>query len=623
MIEKEPNVCFEVSFECGNKVGGIYTILKTKSKEMKKKYSDGYWTIGFFNKDSYLNDFEEGKAPKEIQKIFSDLEKEGIKCLYGKWFQANDVKLILIDSGKFRNKEVDKIKKDLWDDYKIDSLNVGFDYDEPIAWSVASGMLIEKMTKLNEFKNKKVVAHFHEWLSGAGLLYLRKKNLPIGLVFTTHATRIGRAKSNSGENLMKEVIEGLKKGKSFNDKDAYKYELQAQHMMELSSAKYSDIFTTVSDIVKEESKYILKRIPEVVVPNALDLSSSFTSRTLTILHEKYRNKINKFLEILHEKYRNKINKFLEAYFSPYYPVKMKDNIILFISGRYEFLNKGVDYFIWSLKILNEELKKRNSHKTVFAFILIPAGIKGPKKAILENMSQYQKMTDLVEEKLTDITDDIVSEMLYDKKIDIDKILGKDFFIRMKILSNFFIKSQGKAPPLCAYELDYNEKDDTILNTLKEYGLTNKPEDKVKVIFYPTYLSPLDGLLGMEYKDFVIGSSVGIFPSRYEPWGYTPFETAALRALSVTTDVAGFGAFLLKNIPKKNPIKVLHVMNKTNEEVSVELAEILEFFVYLPKEERTRYKLKTKEVIDILDWKIQGKNYFRAHNLAIEKMLKRV
>jgi glycogen(starch) synthase len=437
---------------------------------------------------------------------------------------------------------------------------------------------------------------------------LKKKNLPVGLVFTTHATRIGRAKSGCGENLMKEVNEGLQKGEYFDDKESYKYELQAQHMMELNTAKHSDIFTTVSDIVKKEATYILKRTPEVVAPNALDLTGSFRTRRLTILHEKYREKIDKFLE---------------AYFSPYYPIKMRDNMIVFVSGRYEYLNKGVDIYIHALKDLNERLKKRKCEKLVFAFILIPSGIKGPKSSILGNLVHYQKMRELVQEKMVNVTDDIVSQMLYHKKIDLEKIVDKEFLKDMKILSNFFMKYQGETPPLCAFELDYDEKEDLILQTLNEVGLTNKEEDRVKVIFYPTYLSPSDGLLGLGYKEFVIGASVGVFPSRYEPWGYTPFETAVLRTLSVTTDVAGFGKFILKNVPKENPIKVLHMFNNSDNDINKELADILEYFVYMEKEDKTRLKIKTRETVDILDWKVQVVNYFKAHKMAVDKMLNRV
>jgi len=606
----KPEVCFEVSFECGNKVGGIYTILRSKTKEMKKRYGNNYYAIGFFNPRTYINDFSPEDAPEEIKRIFLKLEKKGIKCMFGRWISGNDVNLILVDSNQFRKEHVNEIKKKLWEDYRIDSLRAGFDYDEPVAWSTAVGMLIEEFMKLKRFKNKNTVAHFHEWLSGPGLLYLRKRRVPVALVFTTHATRIGRAKSSYGENLMEEVMEGLKKGKYFNDEQAKKYGLEAQHGVEMNSAKYADVFTTVSDVVKDEAKYILKREPEIVVPNALNFSKFYSSRTLTILHEKNRNKINEFLE---------------AYFSPYYPIDVKNNIVIFISGRYEFLNKGIDLFILALKLLNERLVKRKCKKTVFVFLLIPSGIKEPKESVLQSMIQYQKMKDLVEERFSEVVDDVVSKTLSGEVINFRRILGKEFFLRVRIISHFFSKFRGKNAPLCAYELNYDEGSDKILTFLKENGLVNKPEDKVKVIFYPTYLSPSDGLLGMEYQDFVIGASMGVFPSRYEPWGYTPFETAALRTLSVTTDLSGFGRFIQKNAKKdeKTAIKVLHLMKNSIEDVVKELADIMEECVYLGIEERMRAKLETRRSVEMLDWRIQVVNYFKAHELALENMRKRL
>ena len=211
-LKPKADVCFEVSFESGNKVGGIYTVLVSKSKQMKKYYGKNYYTIGFFNPQTYFKEFEELEIPKDFRKVFKSLEKEGIICHWGRWITAEDVNLILIDSRRFLEKivkgtrNIDLIKKWLWENFKVDSLRMGHDYDEPVAWSVAAGMLIEKLVnEIKEFKNKKIVAHFHEWLSGAGLLYLLKQKIPIALVFTTHATRIGRAKSGSGEDLIKEV----------------------------------------------------------------------------------------------------------------------------------------------------------------------------------------------------------------------------------------------------------------------------------------------------------------------------------------------------------------------------------------------------------------------------------
>lgn len=37
-----------------------------------------------------------------------------------------------------------------------------------------------------------VIAHFHEWQAGAGLILIRSRKIPVATVFTTHATLLGR-----------------------------------------------------------------------------------------------------------------------------------------------------------------------------------------------------------------------------------------------------------------------------------------------------------------------------------------------------------------------------------------------------------------------------------------------
>jgi len=625
MPTKPADVCFEVSFECGNKVGGIYTVIISKSKEMKRVYGKNYYTIGFYNPENYFRDFTEEDPPVGIKKVFKELEKIGIKCYWGRWILAHDVRLILIDPKEFMNKtdkakigdeqvtdkNVNLIKRGLWEDYKIDSLRGGFDYEEPVTWSTAAGILIEKLVKNSIFKRKKIVVHFHEWLSGAGLLYLLKKKVSVGLVFTTHATRIGRAKSYAGEDLIKEIVNGLKKKEYFNEKNAYKYNLEAQHSVERACALNADVFTAVSDIVSKEANYVLGKGADVITPNSLDFEEFFTTETLTIFHNKNRKNINEFLE---------------AYFSPYYPVQMKDNIVFFISGRYEFLNKGIDLFIEALGNLNERLKAKKARRNVFAFILIPSGVKGPKRDLLESILRYHSIKNLVGEQFFEMKDEIINQILDGRKINLKAAASRTFVAKALALSRYSSRFRGKDAPLCAFELNYDEDDDQILNSLKENKLHNKANDKVRVILYPTYLSTVDGLLGMEYQDFAIGTSMGVFPSRYEPWGYTPFETAALRVLSVTTDVAGFGSFVQnysKKLGKKSAIWILSIMGKTNKEIVKDLTDILEECYSLDKEERLRRKVETRYLVEKLDWKYQIHHYLKAHEMAIKKMKERI
>ncbi|MCS7135328.1 MAG: hypothetical protein NZ893_02730, partial [Candidatus Aenigmarchaeota archaeon] len=422
----KPTVCLEVSFEAGNKVGGIYTVLVSKARFMKELYGDNYYAIGFYNKNN-LKDFEEQSTPEKFKKIFEELENEGVKCYFGKWISANDVNLILLETSVFREKiingvrNVDLIKKQLWENFGVDSLRTGFDYDEPLAWSTAVGMLIEKLIK-NKVFDEKIVCHFHEWLSGGAILYLVYKKVPVAKVFTTHATRIGRAKSSAGENLIEEVEDGLKLGKVMSDDEAYRFNLEAQHKVEKLCANLSEVFTTVSEIVAEESAYVLGKKPDIITVNGLDLSKYPSTRTMMILHEKYRERINEFLS---------------AYFGPYYFIEnMKNNIVFFISGRYEFFNKGVDLFIESLAKLNEKMKKSKSNKTVFAFILIPSAIKGPRQDLLESIIKYEEIKDLVDDSLDAIKDEVVEEIIKKGEVKIDEIIDENFKIKSKILARY-------------------------------------------------------------------------------------------------------------------------------------------------------------------------------------------
>ena len=267
-----PDYVFEISFEIGNKVGGIHTVLTTKSKQMKEIFGNNYFGIGFFNPRTFYLEIEEVEMPDFLKRISEELKMEGIKIRFGKWILANNIQAIIIDAKEFEKKEDEYVCKDgsilrdkkanlikrwLWDFFRIDSLRAGYDFTEPVVWSYATGLLLEKLITMPKFKNKNIVAHFHEWLSGTGLLYLKWKKLPVVKIFTTHATRIGRAKSERGENVLKEVEKGNKSSKTFDENLSYNYGIEAQHKLEKECVKNCDVFTTVSEIVSKEAKYFL------------------------------------------------------------------------------------------------------------------------------------------------------------------------------------------------------------------------------------------------------------------------------------------------------------------------------------------------------------------------------
>ena len=158
-----------------------------------------------------------------------------------------------------------------------------------------------------------------------------------------------------------------------------------------------------------------------------------------------------------------------------------------------------------------------------------------------------------------------------------------------------------------------------LDYLYKNGLRNREEDRVKVIFYPTYLSMGDRLLSMDYQDAIKASTAGIFPSYYEPWGYTPVETAANGALSVTTDMAGFGQYLFENTEdeERKGIRVLERKDVSDEEAADRLADILGDIVNYSKTEITERKHNARRMAQLTSWTKLGKHYKEGPEMRVK------
>ena len=590
-METKADVIFEVSFEVCNKVGGIYAVLKSKAARMMEHYKENYFLIGPYFKERAALETMKQTPPAFMKEAFSELEKEGIKCFYGKWLIPSKPNVILIDYSQIMGNS-NKLKEKLWQDYKIDSWTAGYDFDEPVVWSTAAGMLIEKLA--GKMKNKKIVCQFHEWLSGAGMLYLKGK---VPTVFTTHATMLGRTIAGSGEDLYSEV----NSGKPIDPKRSYKYGMQAKHLTEKACAESCNVFTTVSEITGKEAEYILGKKPDVLLPNGLDSSKFPTMEELALSHRKYRKKIKDFLN---------------AYFGPYYDANLWDCMLFFTSGRYEIRNKGYDVFIDALGELNNRMKKENTKKNVFAFFFIPRVNSGPNIDLLESMKLYEDMEDEIKDEMPWIEEKITESMVKGKMPTTKSIFKREFLEELKRKSIAF-KKKGN-PPMSAFNIDSN---DPIVKAFEKSGLTNKKSDKVKVIFYPSYLSTTDKLLSLNYEQAVQGTHLGVFPSYYEPWGYTPLDAAENGVLSITSDLSGFGKFIKPYLKGKEGIMILERENKSYEKIVNDLAEMLWKVTTMKRSDRIPKKAEAKDLAALSDWKIMVKNYVEAHNLALEKFCK--
>lgn len=585
----------ESSWEVCNKVGGIYAVVSSKADQMVKKYKDNYILIGPYFENKAAAEFTSLKAPEFIQKVIDKFKKNNVILHYGVWHIKGKPKVLLVDF-KSKMSEKDAIKTELWNSFKVDSLFSKFDFEEPVVWSYTVGMIVEELynSLMEKDSSLKVVLHSHEWLSGSSILYLKKYNSNVKTVFTTHATMLGRTISGAWGNLY-DIIEKINP-----DETAKKLNVIDKHSLEKATALYSDIFTTVSEITGFEAEKILGRKPDIIVPNGLDFSS-FPD--------------NELVSIKHRIYREKIREFLIPYFFPYYTFDLEHTLLVYISGRYEFSNKGIDVFIKSLGLLNEEMKRKNDKRTIVVFFFIPANITSIRYDLLESKSLFEDVQDEINDYSEKIEKNIIYGFAERKTPEQLNLFDEEFIFKLKKMLLTF-KKEG-LPPLSTHHI-VNEDNDLIIKSFRENGLLNRKEDKVKVVFYPGYLSSSDGLLNLDYYPAVMGCHLGVFPSYYEPWGYTPMESAGYAVPSITTDLSGLGAYMIKkNIPEKG-IWILRRKNKSFLEISEDLKNIIKNYSDLSHDERIEKKHEAFHTSRIFDWKKLIKNYFEAHKKALEK-----
>ncbi|MFA5108316.1 MAG: glycogen/starch synthase [Candidatus Micrarchaeia archaeon] len=598
----------EISSEAGRKVGGIYTVITSKSRYALKHFEKRYLYIGFYD-EKCAQDVKFSQPEGELKEIFDELALQGIFCHYGEWLYAQNTPIILVDAKSFGQKNVqyddagqshydiesNHIKFLLWKHFGIDSLmEKSWDYDENVVWGWAVGMLIEKLAKISPYKEHKLIGQFHEWITGSALLYTRMRGLPIATVFTTHATVLGRSLAASGADVM---ALSQSSHSQIDVSKAYQLKVEGKHQLEMAAAKKCHVFGTVSETVAQEVRYILGRYPDVVMLNGMDFEHSMAEAQVRDISEYVRHEILQLSE---------------AILTPYQSARYDNAMILFISGRYEFTNKGFDIFIDAMGKLNKRIKQKGAkkQKQVIAFIFAPSAVRGPKVSIIRNYLLLDKMNEVLDASpganIKKHYPNVMSRIN-----EVKTSLKRDLLT----MNSSFIKENNE-PPVCLFDLNY--ANDQIISACEKAGLRNGEHDMVKAFFYPTYLKPNDGLLNMSYDDIISGMDVGIFPSRYEPFGYTPLEAGLKFSIAVSTDSAGFGRFLLSKENLENRgVKILKMAGGADS-ASTQLADYLQSIYYSEPEQILEKKEDSYNLMHLFDWKMLISNYINAYDLALER-----
>lgn len=243
-----------------------------------------------------------------------------------------------------------------------------------------------------------------------------------------------------------------------------------------------------------------------------------------------------------------------------------DALFVGASGRYEYRNKGLDVFIEALKLLSQNSQVK---REVVAFILVPAWISGPRKDLQEKLENPKAKYQLLNNNVTH--------------------------------------------DLC----NFNE--DQVLNALRFFQLENGKKDKVKVVFVPSYLDGADGIFNMSYYDILAGLDITVFASYYEPWGYTPLESAAFGVPTVTTDLSGFGLWVSSKPEEiSNGVAVIHRTDNNTREVADSIQTEIARFAGMSAKEVKQAQKNAAAIAKKASWSEFAKYYLEAFEIALKK-----
>lgn len=248
----------------------------------------------------------------------------------------------------------------------------------------------------------------------------------------------------------------------------------------------------------------------------------------------------------------------------------ENTLIVSTSGRYEFRNKGVDVYIEAMNRL-----KRDSRlgKKILAFIEVPGWVGEPRQDLIDRVNSKQK---------------------FDTPLHV---------------------------PMITHWL-HNMTHDNVLDMMKYLDMNNSSEDNVKLVFLPCYLNGNDGMFNMKYYDLVLGNDLCIYPSYYEPWGYTPLEAIAFKVPCITSDLAGFGLWVNSELGRYGEImdgvKVIHRTDYNYSEVADKIKDTVTEFSNLSVSDMNKSRANAEKLSRKALWSNFIKYYYQAYDYALRK-----
>jgi glycogen(starch) synthase len=587
----------EVAWEVCNQVGGIYTVIRTKAPEMMNNWRGQFCMVGPYLNKNILAELE---PLDDVEDVFGQaaaaLRKKGFEVHYAEWLITGKPRVVLLNPRAIQDKTLEVIKYLLWKNHGLDTTLASPLIDQVIGFAYLTKLFFDELLRIAG-KDNALLAHFHEWMAGLPILDIVREGLPIKTVFTTHATQLGRHLAINSPLFYAHLP-------FFRWEDeADKFGVKIEAAIEYHCAQKCALFTTVSDVTARECKHLLRRQPDLVLPNGLNI------QRFEALHE---------FQNLHVQYKEQIHQFVMGHFFQSYSFNLNKTLYLFTSGRFEYKNKGFDLTLEALVHLNERLKEEKSDTTVVMFFITKRDFLNIRPEVLQSRAVMEE----VRQTCNAIEREVGKRLFYESTRSSDHRLPNlndfvDEYWKLRYRRMLQSWKSNKDPLPVTHKL-VNDEGDEILQFLVRRNLLNKPEDKVKVVYHPDFITASNPLFGMDYSQFVRGCHLGIFPSYYEPWGYTPLECMASGVPAVTSDLSGFGDYLMKNMPdhEKGGMFVVERGRRTFDWSARQLAAFLYKFLLQTRRERIAQRNRVESYSSAFDWE----NLIRYYEEGYDRLL---
>lgn len=561
----KPDFIFESSWEVCNKVGGIYTVLSTRAKTLQAAHQDKIFFIGpgLWKREDGNYTKEESPYFKEDNSLLAEWQweakKSGLNVRVGRWMVPGEPIAILVDFVPFYEKK-NEIYGWLWENYSVDSLHAYGDYDEASMFSYAAALVVESLYKWNVERGA--------WNENTKIIYHANEWMcGLGALYVNNKLpQVGTIFTTHATSIGRSIAGNMKPLYDYlfaynGDQMAGELNMQSKHSIEKQTAHHVDCFTTVSDITAKECVELLDKPVDVVLPNGFDNSFVPKAAQFTSKRKAARRRL---LDVANALLGEQLD---------------DDTLIISTSGRYEFRNKGIDVFV---EAMNRLLRDKALKKKVVAFIEVPGWVGEPRKDLQERLEKMQNS----------------------KKNDDAPVFTTPLEV-----------------PQVTHWL-HNMSHDNVLGMLKFFDMHNRKDENVKVIFLPCYLDGKDGILNIAYYDIVLGNDLCIYPSYYEPWGYTPLEAVAFKVPCITTDLAGFGLWANSVFGHYGEItdgvKVIHRTDYNYSEVADNIKDTVADFSNFTKKQIDECRKNAETLSKKALWSEFIKYYEKAYDIALSK-----